>query len=148
MSGLQIGDLNSASAVNSEGFILESKVARASQALADASGGFIVSGIGDVSATREVKYILTLSYKDWKYLDYYFGGIGTIGLWTLDRDATLDKYASESETAGIDLYNIKDVPRNPIFKLFAKKVFLPGGLKLNEASSNDDYLTITWGIKF
>tara|TARA_R100000458_G_scaffold14009_1_gene11825 strand:- start:3520 stop:4449 length:930 start_codon:yes stop_codon:yes gene_type:complete len=148
MSGTQAGDLNSASAINSEGYILESTVARGSQTLADASGGFIVSGITDVSSTREVKYILTLSYKDWKFLDYYYGGIGAIGLWTLDREATLDKYNSESETAGIDLYNVADVSRNPIFKLFAKKVFLPGGLKIDETSSNDDYMTITWGIKF
>ena len=148
MSGLQTGDLNTSGVINSEGFILESRVARASQTLADASGGFVVSGIADVSATREVKYILTLSYKDWKFLDYYYGGIGAIGLWTLDRDATLDKYGSESETAGIDLYNIADISRNPVFKLFAKKVFLPGGLKINESSANDDYMTITWGIKF
>jgi len=148
MSGTQTGDLNSASAINSEGYILESTVARASQTLADASGGFIVSGISDVSATREVKYILTISYKDWKFLDYYYGGIGAIGLWTMDREATLDKYNSESETAGIDLYNVADISRNPVFKLFAKKVFLPGGLKIDETSSNDDYMTITWGIKF
>jgi hypothetical protein len=148
MSGVQIGDLNSASAINSEGYILESTVARDSQTLSDASGGFIVSGVADVSATREVKYILTLSYKDWKFLDYYYGGIGAIGLWTLDREATLYNYNSESETAGIDLYNVADVSRNPVFKLFAKKVFLPGGLKIDETSSNDDYMTITWGIKF
>ena len=148
MSGTQTGDLNSASAINSEGFILESTVARASQTLVDASGGFIVSGIADVSATREVKYILTISYKDWKFLDYYYGGIGAIGLWTIDMDATLDKYSSESETTGIDLYNVADISRNPVFKLFAKKVFLPGGLKIDETSSNDDYMTITWGLKF
>ena len=148
MSGLQTGDLNSASAINSEGFILESTVARASQALVDASGGFIVSGIADVSATREVKYILTISYKDWKFLDYYYGGIGAIGLWTLDREATFLKYSNESETAGINLYNVADISRNPVFKLFSKKVFLPGGLKIDETASNDDYMTITWGIKF
>ena len=148
MSGLQTGDLNMSGVINSEGFILESPVVRASQTLVDSSGGFVVSGIADVSATREVKYILTLSYKDWKFLDYYYGGIGAIGLWTLDRAATLDKYVNESETAGIDLYNVADISRNPVFKLFAKKVFLPGGLRINESSSNDDYMTITWGIKF
>ena len=142
------GHLNSVSAINSDGYILESKVARASQTLADASGGFIVSGIGDVSSTREVKYILTLSRDDWFHLTKYYGGIGSIGLWTLDREATLDKYNSESETAGIDLYNVADVSRNPVFKLFSKKVFLPGGLRIDETSSNDDYITITWGIKF
>jgi hypothetical protein len=148
LSGFQFGDLNKAGAINSEGYILESTVARASQTLADASGGFIVSGISDVSSTRQVKYILTLSYKDWKFIDYYYGGIGAIGLWTLDTQATLNKYGSESETSDIDLYNVADVSRNPIFKLFSKKVFIPGGLKINESSANDDYITITWGIKF
>ena len=148
MSGLQQGDLNLANVINSEGFILESKVARSSQTLVDSSGGFIVSGVADLSATREVKYILTISYKDWKFLDYYYGGIGSIGLWTLDRDATLAKYQGESDTAQLDLYNIADITRNPVFKLFSKKVFLPGGLKIDESSAYDDYLTITWSIKF
>ena len=148
MSGLQQGDLNLANVINSEGFILESKVARSSQTLVDSSGGFIVSGVADLSATREVKYILTISYKDWKFLDYYYGGIGSIGLWTLDRDATLSKYQGESDTAQLDLYNIADITRNPVFKLFSKKIFLPGGLRINEATAYDDYLTITWSIKF
>ena len=148
MSGLQQGDLNLANVINSEGFILESKVARSSQTLVDSSGGFIVSGVADLSATREVKYILTISYKDWKFLDYYYGGIGSIGLWTLDRDATLAKYQGESDTAQLDLYNIADITRNPVFKLFSKKIFLPGGLRINEATAYDDYLTITWSIKF
>ena len=149
VSGLQTGDFNTSGVINSEGYILESPVTRNIQAVADASGGFIVSSnLYDISGTRAVKYILTISYMDWKFLDYYYGGIGAIGLWTLDREATLAKYNSESETAGIDLYNVADVSRNPIFKLFAKKVFLPGGLKIDETSSNDDYMTITWEIKF
>jgi hypothetical protein len=151
MSGWQYGALNTSGAINSEGYILESTVARTSQTLSDASGGFIVSGgnyIMDVSSLRQVKYVLTLSYRDWKFLDYYYGGIGAIGLWTLDRDATLDKYNHESETGDINLYNVADTSRNPVFKLFAKKVFLPGGLKIPETLSNDDYITIQWGIKF
>ena len=150
MSGIQTGDLNSVSAINSEGFILESRVARTSQTTQDASGGFIVSGNAlEVSATREVRYILTINYKDWKFLDYYYGGIGAIGLWTLDRDKTLMKYQDESETAKIDLYNIADITKNPVFKLFSKKVFLPGGLDIDLATgTHTDYLTISWSIKF
>tara|TARA_Y100000004_G_scaffold173130_1_gene210666 strand:+ start:1761 stop:4643 length:2883 start_codon:yes stop_codon:yes gene_type:complete len=148
MSGAAVvGKLNDTSSVNSDGFILESRVARGSQVEGDASAGFVVSAIGTLSSTREVKYILTIKYEDWKFLDYYYGGIGSIGLWTLDRKKTLAKYADETETASIDLYNL-DPARNPVFKLFAKKIFLPGGLKLNEASSNDDYITIHWGITF
>ena len=147
MSGAIVGKLNDTSSVNSDGYILESRVARDDQVEGDASAGFVVSAIGTLSSTREVKYILTIKYEDWKFLDYYYGGIGSIGLWTLDREKTLDKYADETETASIDLYNL-DPERNPIFKLFAKKVFFPGGLRLNEASSQDDYITIHWGITF
>jgi len=149
MSGVKTGHLNTVGAINSDGYIFESSATRGSQTLADASGGFIVSGNRlEVSGTRMVKYILTITYEDWKFLDYYYGGIGAIGLWTLDREATLAKYNNESETAEIDLYKVADTTRNPVFKLFAKKVFLPGGLKLNEATVYDDYITITWGLKF
>lgn len=147
MSGAIVGKLNDTSSVNSEGYILESRVARSAQVEGDASAGFVVSAIGTLSSTREVKYLLTIKYEDWKFIDYYYGGIGSIGLWSLDREKTLDKYSDETETASIDLYNL-DPARNPIFKLFAKKVFFPGGLRLNEASSQDDYITIHWGITF
>ena len=149
MSGTQIGVLNAASAINSDGFILESTLARSSQTLYDASAGFIVSSIGDLSSTREVKYILTLTYADWKFLDYYYGGIVAIGLWTLDREATLLKYGDEFPNTNIDLYNIVDISKNPVFKLFSKKIFLPGGLKIDQSSGTyKDYLTISWSIKF
>ncbi len=149
MSGTKTGVLNAASAINSDGFILESTLARSSQTLYDASAGFIVSAIGDVSSTRQVKYILTVSYEDWKFLDYYYGGIGAIGLWTLDREATLVKYGDELQTANIDLYNVADISKNPVFRLFSKKTFLPGGLKIDTGTgTHTDYLTISWSIKF
>jgi hypothetical protein len=59
------------------------------------------------------------------------------------------KYQDESETAKIDLYNIADISKNPVFKLFSKKVFLPGGLDIDLATgTHTDYLTISWSIKF
>ena len=72
---------------------------------------------------------------------YHFGADGL-------TEGVNNTLPNESETAGIDLYNVADISRNPVFKLFAKKVFLPGGLQINESSANDDYMTITWGIKF
>ena len=141
------GVLNTTSSINSDGFILESRVARASQAFLDASAGFVVSGIADVSATREVQYILTLSYDEWRLLDNWYGGLGAIGLWTMDTEKTLDNYPEGSILSDIRLYNETDVYKNPVYKLFAKKVFLPGGLKLLNPAANDS-LTILWSIKF
>ena len=49
MSGAIVGKLNDTSSVNSEGYILESRVARSSQVEGDASAGFVVSAIGTLS---------------------------------------------------------------------------------------------------
>ena len=141
------GNLNDTSAINSEGFILESRVARGSQVVNDASAGFIVSGVGDVSSTREVQYTLTINYDEWLYLTEFYGGIGSIGLWTLNRGETISKHPEGTTMDEIDLYNIWDVDLNPVFRLFAKKVFLPGGLQLVD-SAKDAALTIIWSIKF
>ena len=122
-------------------------MARASQIFYDASAGFVVSGVGDVSATREVKYILTLSHDEWQNLDDVYGGLGVIGLWTLDSEKTLNNYTEGSTVSDISLYNVTDIYKNPVFKLFAKKVFLPGGLKLLDSASNDS-ISIVWSIKF
>ena len=77
----------------------------------------------------------------------YYGGIGSIGLWTLDIDETLKKYPEGTTMDNIDLYNLADTSRNPVFKLFSKKVFLPGGLQLIK-EDKDSFLTIIWSIKF
>ena len=79
----------------------------------------------------------------------HFLNIGAIGLWTLDREATLVKYGDELQTANIDLYNVADISKNPVFRLFSKKTFLPGGLKIDTGTgTHTDYLTISWSIKF
>ena len=141
------GTLNDTSSINSEGYILESRVDRDTQTILDASAGFIVSGIGTVSSTREVKYILTLNHDEWYYLNKYYGGIGSIGLWTLDIEQTLKRYPEGTTMDNIDLYNLEAIGRNPVFKLFSKKVFLPGGLQLVE-ETQESFLTIVWSIKF
>tara|TARA_R110000765_G_scaffold84080_2_gene162883 strand:- start:1189 stop:2961 length:1773 start_codon:yes stop_codon:yes gene_type:complete len=145
---LYSGTLNNTSSINSEGYILESRVARDSQIITDASSGFLVSGIGTVSSTREVKYILTLNHDEWYYLDKYYGGIGSIGLWTLDIEETLKKHPEGTTMNNIDLYNLADTSKNPVFKLFSKKVFLPGGLQFHQNDHRDSFLTIVWSIKF
>ena len=170
-SGTLSGTLNELGVVNSDGFILESTVSRASQTVLDSSAGFVVSSTptATVSAMdasswvegegREVKYQLSLMAKDWKFLDYYYGGIGSMGLWTLDYEKTAKKlggefgnppfWGPESGTPySTSLYKLTDTTQNPVFKLFAKKVFFPGGLKIPENTSYDDHITIIWGIKF
>tara|TARA_R110002074_G_scaffold211524_1_gene380936 strand:- start:5723 stop:7513 length:1791 start_codon:yes stop_codon:yes gene_type:complete len=141
------GTLNDTSSINSEGYILESRVDRDTQTILDASAGFVVSGIGTVSSTREVKYILTLNHDEWHYLNKYYGGIGSIGLWTLNIEDTLKKYPEGTTIDNIDLYNLADTTKNPVFKLFSKKVFLPGGLQLID-ETRDSFITIVWSIKF
>ena len=171
LSGVLSGTLNMRGVVNSDGFIYENPNSFGQHnnpaggfTIADSSAGFLTSAIGTLSSTKEIKYILTLSSTDWKFLDYYYGGIGSIGLWTLDRTATVKKrfkeeavtyplWTSATGTPYVEsLYNMTDSTKNPVFKLFAKKTFQPGGLKLIEnslATDNiDDYLTIIWSIKF
>jgi len=170
-SGTLSGTLNGLGVINSDGFILESIVSRTSQTVLDSSAGFVVSSTptATVSAMdasswvegegREVKYQLSLMANDWKFLDYYYGGIGSMGLWTLDYEKTAKKLGGEfgnppfwSPESGTpystSLYNLTDTTQNPVFKLFAKKVFFPGGLKIPENTSYDDHITIIWGIKF
>ena len=158
-SGVLSGTLNKTGVLNSDGFIMPSPVAIGSQTIADSSAGFVTSAFGDLSATREVKYILTLDANEWKFLDYYYGGIGNIGLWTIDYEATAKKLGGEfgkppfiePETGTPyteSLYNLTDSTKNPVYKLFAKKVFAPGGLKIPKGTAYDEHLTIVWGIKF
>lgn len=170
LSGVLSGVLNQCGVVNSDGYILENpkslgqRVNGGGIGIWDSSSGFVASGIGDVSATREIKYILTLSSTDWKFLDYYYGGIGSIGLWGVDKEKTCAKlfpdevptYPLWSSGTGTpyaeSLYNMTNSEANPEFKLLAKKTFQPGGLKLARnvlvTDNIDDYLTIIWSIKF
>ena len=170
-SGTLSGTLNRVSVINSDGFILENPRARSTQRLLDSSAGFIVSStpIETVSAMpeagwvsgngREVQYRLSLMADDFKFLDYYYGGIGSIGLWTLDYEKTAKKLGDEFgnppfwvSSSGTpyttSLYNLSDTTQNPVFKLFAKKIFFPGSIKIPENTNYNDYITIVWGIKF
>jgi len=141
------GTLNKYSVVTSDGYILAHPTA---SAIVDSSAGLITSGSGGTS----VKYILTLTKDEAKYLTYYGGGIETAGLWTIDWDETCKKLSGElngppflNATSGspysTSLYNLTNPDTEPVFKLFSKKVFFPGGLKIDDAS---DHLRIIWTI--
>ena len=166
--------LNQQSVINSDGYIYEASGCVSSYNTKDSSAGFVVSaapvtatyGYDATSTPREVKYVLTLTANDWKFLNYYYGGIGNIGLHVFDFAATAKKFGGESAnppflnrdkstpygsgklTGGkTSLYNLTDPSKNPVFKLFAKKIFQPGGLKMNHVDYNE-FVTIVWGIKF
>jgi len=186
-SGIVSGMLNQQSVINSDGYIMETPGSVSAYTIKDSSAGYVVSAT-PVSSTyglsaynsnpakgingREVKYVLTLTANDWRFLDYYYGGLGNIGLHVFDFPATAKKFAGElcndqvpqpflnrdtgtpygtpgNMGAGgkTSLYNLTDATKNPVFKLFAKKIFQPGGLKLNHVDYND-FITIVWGIKF
>ena len=173
-SGVLSGMLNQQSVINSDGYIYEASGCVSSYNTKDSSAGFVVSaapvtatyGYNATSTPREVKYVLTLTANDWKFLNYYYGGIGNIGLHVFDFAATAKKFGGESAnppflnrdkstpygsgklTGGkTSLYNLTDPSKNPVFKLFAKKIFQPGGLKMNHVDYNE-FVTIVWGIKF
>ena len=151
------GVLNRFSVITPKGHILRNYNAGGDDWLHDSSGGLVVSGpinsVGDNK--RVVKYALTLTRDEYNYLNYYSGGIETAGLWAIDGPASAKKqnnvYArppyltKETGTPYTEsIYNLKDYIE-PEWKLFAKKIFFAGGLKMSPES---EYLTIIWSLKF
>ena len=84
------------------------------------------------------------------------GGIGALGLNTLDYKKTYDKLGtgfqlertSNTYSAGSRdaLYKVADTTKNPIFNLTNKKVTFPSGLKIDYDTT--DHITIIWDINF
>jgi len=151
------GVLNRYSVITPRGHILRNYNEGSVSWLHDSSGGLAVSGPFDTATDnrRVVKYALTLTKAEYAYLNYYGGGIETAGLWAIDGPGSAKKqdynYARPPylmATTGTpyteSIYNLKDYIE-PKWKLFAKKVFFAGGLKMHEDS---DYLTIIWSLKF
>ena len=158
------GTLNKFSTVTPKGHILRhTGLNTHGNWLLDSSAGLTVSGpFDDTGATdlpansgRVVKYALTLTRAEVEYLTYYSGGIETAGLWTVNYAESAKKkhykYGSPPflvSGTGVpydgSLYNLKDY-EEPDWSLFAKKVFLAGGLKMHEDS---EFLTIIWSLKF
>lgn len=158
------GTLNKFSTVTPKGHILRhTGLNTHGNWLLDSSAGLTVSGpFDDTGATdlpansgRVVKYALTLTRAEVEYLTYYSGGIETAGLWTINYAESAKKkhykYGSPPflvSGTGVpyddSLYNLKDY-EEPDWSLFAKKVFLAGGLKMH---ADSEYLTIIWSLKF
>lgn len=158
-SGVLVGILNQYEVITPSGYILENTTTRSSQTLADASAGYIVSSV-DASSTREVKYILRLPYNDWKQLDHYYGGIKTMGLWSMNYSKTALKrlddpgppfisvVGGDGGAYGTSLYTLASMSQDkyhPEFKLFAKKALFPVGITIDDTT---EFVTIIWTIKF
>ena len=161
--GLVSGTLNQMGVVNSDGYIYRFPYATTNNDARDASAGFLVSSFSStVGASyggygkKTLRYILKLHKDDWRFLDYYMGGLGAIGLNSLDYKKTYDKLGSgyQIERTGaaysagsrVRLYNIADPGNNPIFNLTNKKVTFPPGLKIDYNTT--DHITIIWDINY
>jgi len=158
--GLVYGVLNQMGVVNSDGYIYRHPHAPTDADARDASAGFIVSSyLSDPTNTyshKTIRYILKLHKDDWRFLDYYMGGLGALGLNTLDYKKTYAKLGTAFQISGtgaaydgksrVGLYKIADPSRNPIFNLTNKKVTFPPGLKIDYDTT--DHITIIWDINY
>jgi len=160
-AGAISGVLNQLGVVNTDGYIYRHPLnqATADRNVADASAGFIVSSYQTGAATyspRVVRYVLKVHKDDWRFLDWYMGGVGAIGLHTLNykKSFQVENSAYQISGTGADypaspreqLYKVSDPTRNPVFNLSNKKAIFPPGLKIDYHST--DYLTIIWDIDF
>jgi len=157
--GLVSGVLNQMGVVNSDGYIYRHPHTPTNNDARDASAGFIVSSYQSAAGTykhKTLRYILKLHKDDWRFLDYYMGGLGAMGLNTLDYKKTYAKLgmawqlsgtaASYSTGSRVGLYKIADPSRNPVFNLTNKKVTFPPGLKIDY--DNTTHITIIWDINY
>ena len=159
-TGFLSGVLNTMGVVNSDGYIYPHR-GTATDYL-DASAGFVTSSYvdsefaGRSDQPKILRYILRLHKDDWKFIDYYMGGVGAVGLHTIDYQKTFDKLGTAFALSGtgtaytqgsrVGLYNVDDPTRNPVFNLVSKKIMFPPGLHIDY--DNMDYLTIIWDINF
>ena len=160
--GLVSGVLNQMGVVNSDGYIYRHPHAPTNNDARDASAGFIVSSFkvaqgGSLTyGHKTLRYILKLHKDDWRFLDYYMGGLGALGLNSIDYKKTYKKLGmawqlsatDATYTAGsrLGLYKIADPSRNPVFNLTNKKVTFPPGLKIDYDNTN--HITIIWDINY
>ena len=160
--GLVSGVLNQMGVVNSDGYIYRHPHTPTNDDARDASAGFIVSsfkvtqGGALTYGHKTLRYILKLHKDDWRFLDYYMGGLGALGLNTLDYKESYKKLGTAFQVSGtgtaydgtsrVGLYKIADPARNPVFNLTNKKVTFPPGLKIDYGTT--DYITIMWDINY
>ena len=160
--GLVSGVLNQMGVVNSDGYIYRNVKASPHSSGRDASAGFIVSsfkvtqGGALTYGHKTLRYILKIHKDDWRFLDYYMGGLGALGLNTLDYKKSYEKLGTAFQISGtgatydgtsrVGLYKIADPSRNPVFNLTNKKVTFPPGLKIDYDTT--DHITIIWDINY
>ena len=156
--GLVSGTLNQMGVVNSDGYIY--KHPHTPTDINDASAGFIASSFTLPASTayahKTIRYVLKLTRDDWMFLDYYMGGIGAMGLHTIDYKKTYEKLDTAYQISGTGvsysqgyrggLYKVDNPDKNPVFNLSNKKVMFPPGLKIDW--ENTDYITIIWDTTF
>lgn len=156
--GLVSGTLNQMGVVNSDGYIY--KHPKTPTNIKDASAGFIASSFTLPASTtyahKTIRYVLKLTRDDWRFLDYYMGGIGAMGLHTIDYKKTYEKLntayqisgtgVSYSQGSRVGLYNVDNPDKNPVFNLSNKKVMFPPGLQIDW--ENTDHITIIWDTTF
>jgi hypothetical protein len=115
--------------------------------------GFYGRGFHSAPTSTSMVYTLDLSAGDGLYLDVQ-GGIGAIGLHTVDVNQTFKKLKDNGHSLSslyvkpdlsTELYTVSDVTRNPIFNLVSKKVFRTP-VDINPAANS--FTRFQWEIKF
>ena len=131
-SGVQLGSWsNDHGVINSDGFLYPSPTN--SPVYPNFYGDGFILGASANGNTSSIYFIYDISSKDMQFLDLQ-GGVGAMGLWTFDVEATYKKMAEYNHNVSSiydytasplasSLYKLTDPTRNPVFKLFAKKVF-------------------------
>lgn len=162
-AGLIKGTLNEMGVVNSDGYIYRHPTWASVTNMHDASAGFLVSSVSSTIGNpyggygkKTLRYILKIHRDDWRFLDYYMGGIGAMGLHTLNYKESYKKLGTAYQISGtgetysqgsrVPLYNVARPSRNPMFNLANKKVTFPSGLKIKYQDT--DYVTIIWDINY
>lgn len=132
ISGVQVnGWTNKYGVLNSDGFLYPSPTN--SPVYNNFYGDGFISGASANGNTSSVYFVYDISSHDMRILDVQ-GGIAAMGLWTFDVDATFKKMVEYNHNVSAiydytpfplaeSLYKLTDPTRNPVFKLFAKKVF-------------------------
>lgn len=150
------GVTNLVSVMDPDGFIYLNPCSVVPAASVDDSVSGLTVSADDVSATREIKYSISISKLEWDFLYNFYGGIDVIGLWVYDFYDNFKRVGvpfvqlgqGHADGSGgrysTSLYNLDGV-KYPKFKLFAKKTFFPDGLTVNPTY---DGLTIIWSIVF
>jgi hypothetical protein len=156
--GFVSGTLNQMGVINSDGYIYRHPYAVSSTH--DASAGFLASSFTLPASTtykhKTIRYILKLTKDEWKFLDYYMGGLGAVGLHTIDYKKTFEKLNTAYQISGtgatytqgsrVGLYKVDNPNKNPVFNLSNKKVMFPPGLQIDWDTT--DHITIIWDTTF